>query len=666
VQPGPESRMADSAAPRVARWGRSIPREQLVVGLILLGLGVLASQISPWLAWFIVGFGVLLLTWHARMQGTHRGLLYFLTLLPVLHWFNSLNVSLFHEDVVTGMLLGRSGSPTVELIYGLVFALAAIGGLVVVIRHRPNRHVVTAGVPATSAQRGPQRPWSNVPSRRFADVGGMDEQKRRIAAVVQNRLHPERFKGQGVVQNGILLYGPRGTGKTFLAEATAGEFKINYWYASPTGFIESRIGNSEANIRDAFARAYAHRPVLFFLDEIDSIGTQRQQLGRNDDPGGGAKLYNSVVTELMQCIDQYRGVAGFVLMAATNFYDGLDDALVREMRFDEKIRVDLPDEATRARILTAQLSKRPWTPFSVEPFAARTPGWSAAKLTALVNKAASIAGLENRCIGQGDLQHALDESGGEDRPLLTPVDWGDLVLPALVERDLRNLLKLLDIREAQRLKVPVPTGLLLVGPAGTGKTSIAHLIATQTRRSFYSIGPSEAPTAEKLAQVFARAREHSPSILFFDELDGLLPRGDNGYYMGQHQIQFVEQALILMSQLDPGNQVFLIATTNHIGNIDPRVLRGGRFTEKIEITVPDDDGYRRLFEKYMGPITLASGVSSGEILSRLRGISPADLQALVNTAKRMAMNRMAEGADDIPPLVWPDFERALERNRVGL
>ena len=98
--------------------------------------------------------------------------------------------------------------------------------------------------------------------------------------------------------------------------------------------------------------------MLFFLDEIDSIGTQRQQLGRDDDRGGGAKLYNSVVTELMQCIDQYRGATGFILMAATNFYEGLDEALVRDMRFDEKIRVDLPDDAARAQILTAQLSKR--------------------------------------------------------------------------------------------------------------------------------------------------------------------------------------------------------------------------------------------------------------------------------------------------------------------
>ena len=666
MQPRQDSRIAASFASRLEHLVRRLAREQLTIGIILLVLGVFAFQISPWLAWFTVGSGLLLLTWHTRMQGTYRGLLYFIALLPVLHWFNSINEFLFHEDAVTGMVLSRDSASPLELAYGLIFAVVAAGGLIFVIRHRPRVPGVQAAAGGSSNRQNSQPRWSNVPVRKFADVGGMDEQKRRISAVVQNRLHPERFKQHGVVQNGILLYGPRGTGKTFLAEATAGEFGINYWYAKPTSLVERWIGSSEANIRETFARAYAHRPVLFFLDEIDSIGTQRQQLGRDDDRGGGAKLYNSVVTELMQCVDQYRGATGFILMAATNFYEGLDEALVRDMRFDEKIRVDLPDEAARARILTAQLSKRPWTPFPVEPLANKTPGWSAAKLTGLVNRAASRAALENRPIEERDVEQAFDEGGGADRPLIKPVDWDDLVLPALVERDLRNLIRLMDAREAERLKVPVPTGLLLVGPAGTGKTSIAYLIATQTRRSLYAIAPADVPTAERLVQVFARAREHSPSILFIDELDGLLPRGDNCYFMGHHQLQFVEQALMLMSQLDPGNQVFLVGTTNHIGNIDPRVLRGGRFTEKIEIGVPDDQGYLRLIDKYLGPIPLAVALTRGVILGRVRGISPADLQALVSTAKRMAMNRMKAGEATLPPLIWDDFEQALKRNQVHL
>ncbi|SPF36036.1 hypothetical protein SBA4_180038 [Candidatus Sulfopaludibacter sp. SbA4] len=153
-------------------------------------------------------------------------------------------------------------------------------------------------------------------------------------------------------------------------------------------------------------------------------------------------------------------------------------------------------------------------------------------------------------------------------------------------------------------------------------------------------------------------------VLFLDEIDGLLPRGDNGYYKGQHHIQLVEQARTLMSQLDPPNQVFLVGTTNHIDDIDPRVLQGGQFTEKIEVCMPEDSGYLRLIEKYLGPIPLAADLAKDDLLAWLKGISPADLQALVNTAKRLAMNRMEESEEALPPLICDDFRQALVRNRV--
>ena len=123
---------------------------------------------------------------------------------------------------------------------------------------------------------------------------------------------------------------------------------------------------------------------------------------------------------------------------------------------------------------------------------------------------------------------------------------------------------------------------------------------------------------------------------------------------------------MLMSQLDPANQVFLVGTTNHIDDIDPRVMRGGRFTEKIEVCAPDDSGYLRLIEKYLGLDSARRGPHVKRILARLKGISPADLQAVVNTAKRMAMNRMDESDAALPPLILEDFEKALERIQVSM
>src|SRR3954447_344577 len=182
------------------------------------------------------------------MQGTWRGLLYFFALLPVLHWFNSINEFLFHEDAVTGLLLARDRASPLEVGSGFIIAVAACVGLVAVIRHRPRASGVALAAAKPGVGKAAPVQWSNIPAHTFADVGGMDTEKRRISAVVNNRLHPERFQRHGVTQNGILLHGPRGTGKTFLAEATAGEFRINFYHVQPTALVSGQIGGFSARL----------------------------------------------------------------------------------------------------------------------------------------------------------------------------------------------------------------------------------------------------------------------------------------------------------------------------------------------------------------------------------------------------------------------------------
>jgi len=509
---------------------------------------------------------------------------------------------------------------------------------------------------------------SKVPQVRFSDVGGLEGLKDQIRQLVHVQLEPSKYKRYGVVRNGILLYGPRGSGKTFLAEATAGEFRLNYYYLSPTTLITTWVGETERALRNAFAEAAAQKPVVFFIDELDSLGTGRQVLAGAGDPGGGGRSYNNIAVELMQSVDRYRELPGFILMAATNLLDSLDEALIRPGRFDLRLRVDLPDEATRVNIFEAQLSKKPRSHFDLQEFARKTPGVSAAKIAALVDHAAAFAAEEGRNIQARDLRRALEEGGGRDRPLVQPVQWEDIVLDEHVERDLRTLIQLLnDPGRAEKMGLDIPTGVMLVGPPGTGKSMIARLIATQTRRSFYPItaadvlGGLTGESVKRVSEVFARAKEHSPSIIFLDEMDGLLP-GNNRYVGQQHDIQVVDQFMIEISNLQPEHSIFLVGTTNHVENIDSRVLRGGRFSEKIEIGIPGPEALQRLLRKYLAGAQLEPGLSVKDVVEHLSGLAPADLEAISKAAKRFAFNRAGQ-EDQLPALNLSDFKLAAQRVR---
>lgn len=547
----------------------------------------------------------------------------------------------------------------------LAVALFAVLCLIIpaLLSMRPGQRVVAGSGSSGSREMHPQKT-----SVTFAAVGGLEEPKRQIRELVSAHLNEKKLGKYGVRRNGILLHGPRGTGKTLLAEAVAGEFKLTFLAVPAASLLDKFVGTTEENIRRAFEEAKACRPVVLFLDEIDALGTKRQQVGEADDTGGAARSFNSMTVRLMQCIDDSRKYPGLILVAATNFYDGLDRALIREGRFDLHIRLDMPSEQERIQILAAQLAKRPARRFELEHFAKRTPGWSAAKIGALVDKAASFAAEERRQIEERDLVRALAETGGRDRAAFKEVHWADVVLSPDTELDLRNLIRLMDPIYADQLKLAMPAGLLLIGPPGTGKTMIARLIATQTKRSFYPITAADilagavGASVKKLTELFARAKENSPSIIFIDEMDGLLPR--NNGLQSQHDIQVVEQARSLISELEPNHNVFLIGTTNHLNNIDAAILRGGRFSEKIEIGIPHDEGYRRLVSKHLGDIQLGEELSINVVAERLKGVSPADLEAICTSAKRMAMRRMAENANQLPPLTWNDFTEAMKRVQV--
>lgn len=436
-------------------------------------------------------------------------------------------------------------------------------------------------------------------SLKFRDVGGQEAAKEQILRLVETRLQAGKFAKQGIVQNGILLYGPQGTGKTLLAEATAGEFGLRYFYVSGTALTSIWIGETGQNVRKVFSTASSTRRALLFLDELDVLGAKRNP---NMGPGPGSREFNNVTIQLMQCIDQYRKTPGLVLMAATNALDNLDPALIREGRFDLKLRLDLPDETARTQILTTLLAKK-GAHFPVTRWARATSGASPAKLQALVNRAHALALAAKRGLREEDLAAAFEVTGGQDRPLIQPVEWDKLIVEPHVEEELRLLVRQLKGTLQATSPLPVPTGVLLAGPPGTGKTMIARLLATQTKRSFYPVtaadllGSGQGDSVKKLAELFARAKEQSPSIIFFDELDGLF--GSSHGFASSHDTQFTEQALIEISRIEPAHNVLLVGATNHVDRLDPRILRGGRFSEKIEIGVPGFANRHRLLGRLL-------------------------------------------------------------------
>jgi len=337
--------------------------------------------------------------------------------------------------------------------------------------------------------------------------------------------------------------------------------------------------------------------------------------------------------------------------------------LIRDGRFDARIRLDLPSELERVEILATHLRKLPWRANDLTAIAKRTPGWSPARLKSLVDRASLCA--QEKVIEERHLIEALERTGGRDQETSEPVGWDDVVLPAAVIDDLRSLLDLMRPGRAEELSLPAPTGLILVGPPGTGKTLIARLIASQAKRSFYPVSPSDVlgsavgGSVKKLSEIFRRAKDNAPSIVFFDEMDGLFPELHG--QMSQHDVQLVEQALIEISALKPEHQIFLIGTTNYLDRIDPRILRGGRFSEKVLVPVPDEAGYRKLVAKYLGKARLSPDLTVGNLAERVAGIAPADLEATIQSMKRVAMRRMDPNAKQLPPLSLSDLDDALGR-----
>src|SRR3954468_22645974 len=365
----------------------------------------------------------------------------------------------------------------------------------------------------------------------FADVGGMDELKQEVRDTIGLMLqHPQDAERYGIEWNGILLYGPPGVGKTFVTEAIAGEYKLNFIHVSTGDLVGSLVGQSARNIDKAFQHAVENLPCLLFFDEFDSVAQRRE--------GTPDQESRRTVNQLLTSLEQYRDERELLVMAATNSIEHLDQAVIRPGRFDRHIRIDLPDAAARLEIFRPEPAARP-SPreISLAELVRRTEGMTPAAISKVVDTAALDVFREAAQTGKNlelDTQHllaAIERYGGQDRPTVEHWTWDSLILPEPIKAQLQQLQAVIeDPESARRFGVDPPTGLLLAGPPGTGKTTVAKVLAAQAHCSFYPVSGADVmskwvgESEQNISRLFESARENRPSIVFIDEIDAVAGR----------------------------------------------------------------------------------------------------------------------------------------------
>ena len=362
-------------------------------------------------------------------------------------------------------------------------------------------------------------------------------------------------------------------------------------------------------------------------------------------------------------------------MAATNSIQHLDPAVIRPGRFDRHIRIDLPDAEARRAIFRAELDDRPAArDIDLEELVQRTEGMTPAAISKIVDTAALEVFRKAAETGEElelDTEHllsAIERYGGQDRPTVEHWTWDSLILPPAIKAQLQQLQAVIeDPESATRFGVDPPTGLLLAGPPGTGKTTIAKVLAAQARCSFYPISGADVmskwvgESESNIRRLFERARENRPSIIFIDEIDAIAGRRGEVQVHDSH----VNQLLAEIDGVAGQRGVFLIGATNRPDQLDPAMLRGGRLSRTIWLGLPDEAGRLAILRLHAARMPTVA-VRFEELARETEGLSPADLKSLCQEAALAAMARSGNGAGgEASGVTHEDFAEALQRLREG-
>ena len=543
-----------------------------------------------------------------------------------------------------------------------------LGGAVTQIRFvavntNPNQPVViTENTQVTLNPKAVDVSDEKVPEIAYEDIGGLNEEIKKIREMVEIPMKkPEVFERLGIdPPKGVLLHGPPGTGKTLLAKAVATESDANFILLNGPEIMSKFYGESEKKIRDIFDEAEKNAPTIIFIDELDAIAPKREDVT--------GEVERRVVSQILTMMDGMKGRGSVIVIGATNRVNSIDQALRRPGRFDREIAINVPDKEGRLAILQIHTRGMPLAKdVDLKKLAALTHGFVGADLESLAKEAAMNVlrkylpeikmdedeeipenVLNKMIIYDKDFEDALKNvrpSAMREVLVETPnVGWEDVGGLEKVKQELKEAVEwpLKHPESFTKIGIRPSRGLLLYGPPGTGKTLLAKAVAKESEANFIQVkGPSllsmwVGKSEEGVRKIFERARQVSPCIVFFDEIDALA--GRRGQESGTKVTERVlNQMLAEMDGLEDMKGILVIAATNRPDLLDPAVLRPGRFDRILLVGAPKEKGRLAILNVHTKEMPLSKEVNLKDIARKTDGYTGADLEAVAREAGMLAL-----------------------------
>ncbi|PJE81799.1 AAA family ATPase [Candidatus Pacearchaeota archaeon CG10_big_fil_rev_8_21_14_0_10_32_42] len=519
----------------------------------------------------------------------------------------------------------------------------------------------------------------------YEDIGGLKEEIDSIREMVELPMkHPEVFQKLGVgAPKGVLLTGPPGTGKTLLAKAVATETDSSFFSIAGPEIMSKFYGESEKQIRDIFEKAQKNAPSIIFIDEIDSIAPKRGE--------GTDQTEKRIVAQLLTLMDGLKSRGQIVVMAATNRPDDIDEALRRPGRFDRELRINPPTEEGRKEILQIHTRGMPLAgDVDFNEIARRTIGFTGADLEVLSKEAGlksikpffnDLKNMQEKIptevldkirVSKKDFIDALkkvEPSAMREVLIKRPhVKWEDIGGLKAAKDKLRELVELPLLRPDlyQAAGIKPSKGVLIYGPPGTGKTLLAKAVANESNANFISVKGPEliskwvGESEKHVREIFKKARQVAPTIIFFDEFDSISKSRGSGFGNDSSE-KVVNQLLTELDGIEELENVIVIAATNRKDLIDSALLRPGRIDAQVELPVPDSETREEIFKVHMKNMPFEKDVDITKMIEKTEGWTGADIEATVRFAGVNSIKRnysLKEIKDLI--VTKSDFENALK------